>query len=96
MGNICKDCCGDMGKVNGCVEKTYLLIDGKKVKPIKAGDKGDWVELPGTCCTDCGTDHGYCHHLGCDVERCGNCGGQLITCDCEYSAEFIIHGGKSD
>ncbi len=32
------------------------------------------------------------HHLGCDLQRCPGCGGQLITCDCGWD-EF---GGAED
>jgi hypothetical protein len=34
-------------------------------------------------CTDCGTWEGGLHLLGCDIERCGLCGGQYTTCACE-------------
>lgn len=34
-------------------------------------------------CHDCGVAPGGIHHLGCDCERCPNCRGQLISCDCE-------------
>ncbi len=41
-------------------------------------------------CHDCGIEnkHGNYHHLGCDMERCPKCKGQLISCGCfesEYS-----------
>jgi hypothetical protein len=35
-------------------------------------------------CHDCGVEEGQIHQLGCDMERCPFCGGQLITCDCVY------------
>jgi hypothetical protein len=38
-------------------------------------------------CGDCGVKEGQLHVLGCDMEPCPACGGQLISCDCdEYMA----------
>ena len=48
-------------------------------------------------CHDCGAKEGEIHELGCDMERCPMCGGQLISCLCEsYSVDtkrvpFIIY-----
>jgi len=35
-------------------------------------------------CHDCNAKEGQYHELGCDMERCPFCGGQLISCDCCY------------
>jgi hypothetical protein len=35
-------------------------------------------------CPVCATDHGDLHHLGCPVEICPWCGGQLTRCDCRF------------
>ena len=34
-------------------------------------------------CHDCGVKEGELHQEGCDMETCVDCGGQLISCDCE-------------
>ena len=33
-------------------------------------------------CHDCGAEEGQIHELGCDMECCPYCGGQLISCGC--------------
>ena len=33
-------------------------------------------------CHDCGVKEGEIHQEGCDMERCPNCDGQLIGCEC--------------
>lgn len=34
-------------------------------------------------CPDCGVKSNEFHLVNCDVARCGNCGGQLFSCDCD-------------
>lgn len=35
-------------------------------------------------CHDCGVLEGEIHTYGCDMEECPFCGGQLISCNCQY------------
>lgn len=40
-------------------------------------------------CPDCNTRNGGYHHLGCDIERCPRCGGQLLSCGCPDPIEVF-------
>ncbi len=38
-------------------------------------------------CGDCGALEGSLHLVGCDMERCGLCGRQYSSCDCQRQAD---------
>ena len=44
--------------------------------------------IPAGPCLDCGIAKGQFHVPGCDVERCPACGGQALSCNCEYPGDY--------
>ena|SRR5207244_645622 len=63
---------------------TLYHIDGRAVARITYGsEESDWGadKLP---CHDCRVFKNEYHVLGCDVEECPVCGGQILTCDCAF------------
>lgn len=47
-------------------------------------------------CHDCGCKEGQLHNLGCDMERCAFCGGQLISCECCYTLLGFDYKGRTN
>jgi hypothetical protein len=71
---ICSACKQDMGKHVSCTLKKYTDKKNPRI-PYDRGEDGN--------CHDCGTPNGSLHHPGCDMERCADCHGQAISCDCD-------------
>lgn len=87
-GAKCKTCGGNMLKIDGCKPSTFICA-GKRYERIKVGDAGDMYESDSeTRCDDCGAKRGHYHHTGCDCEKCPICGGQLLSCGCDYKVSF--------
>jgi len=63
--------------------QTTFMLNGRNYKRIQYGKERwgrDYADVP---CHDCGARCGQLHVLGCDMERCPACRGQLISCRCE-------------
>ena len=78
----CEDCKREMTPGGGCTMTHVAKSEkGEEVLRITCGGPGDWGdECPGGNCGDCNADPGQIHHVGCDIERCPGCGGQMLGC----------------
>ena len=73
-----------MHTADGCTV-VYVRIGGPKSIYTRSREHFD---EPDGRCGDCNAKHGELHHMGCDVERCPKCDGQLISCDCKADLDF--------
>jgi hypothetical protein len=75
-------------RLEAAQQVTDYLIDGKRMPRIRYGEEADDWGADRRPCDDCGATKGQ-FHVGpaCDVERCPSCGGQVISCECEYEGD---------
>ena len=88
----CEYCKCEMETEQQCTQPTKILLNGQ------LWDRNTEYYDVNNRCHDCGILNvpGHLHHLGCDIERCPCCKGQLISCSCIHgplrlSADQIKH-----
>lgn len=74
-------------KIKAAQELPAYTSNGRSVSRIRYGDEQDDWDADKQPCHDCAVFKGEFHVPGCDVEECPACGGQLISCDCEFDGE---------
>lgn len=65
-----------------------IVVGGRSFERIRCGTPEDLSGERDSPCDDCSVLKGQLHACGCDLERCPNCKGQLLSCDCEWEWEF--------
>lgn len=78
----CTDCKREMRLAPSCLP-IPILIAGQPYNRIRLSGEA------GGRCVDCGVQPGGVHHMGCDLERCPRCDGQLIMCPCTEDLEAV-------
>lgn len=81
----CVWCGGEMTIVDSCVVD-HLHDHGRCVSMVPWGSELRWPHSNRRC-GDCGVAPGKWHHLGCDIQECPTCGGQLLSCDCRFDED---------
>jgi hypothetical protein len=91
----CRDCNQDMKTADGCTV-AELTCGGERFATFPFGRDPGWPAGRMERCGDCGARRGHLHHIGCDVQRCPRCRGQLISCDCRFDQFAGEYGDEDD
>lgn len=76
--------CRNQLKISACCRAKFMEIDNEPFERIP-NDRGGEMDI---CCGDCDAEFGELHHVGCDLETCPACQGQLISCSCDKQGYF--------
>jgi hypothetical protein len=71
-------------KIQTAQNMLSYTLNGKPVSRVRYGDEQDEWHADAIPCRDCRVLKSELHVPECDVEECPVCGGQLISCDCDF------------
>ena len=74
-------------KIEEAQQQPHYVIGGRQYARIAYGAESDDWGAERQTCGDCGVLKGQLHVPSCDIERCPACGGQAISCDCDYEGD---------
>lgn len=81
---VCTWCDQEMTTARSC-SASVLHRNGTSISMIPYGGERGWGTSPR--CGDCGVRSGGFHHLGCDIQCCPVCRGQMISCGCRFDED---------
>lgn len=74
-------------KCDWCGQNILEVSDCSANREVEYPDGNKLPSIPfedhyGLRCHHCNIEPGNYHHPGCDMERCPQCGGRLMSCSC--------------
>ena len=75
--------------IEAAQQEPTCVINGQEYPRVRYGEENDDWGADRQPCHDCKVDKGQFHVSSCDVEQCPQCGGQALSCDCEYEGDEV-------
>src|SRR5216683_3513819 len=74
-------------KIEAAQSQPTIVVGRIERKRLRYGEETQDWGADHQPCRDCGVIKGQLHVINCDVEQCPVCGGQAITCECDYDGD---------